>query len=804
MNMVKQEFINIFKNKILLISVIAITFIPILYASVFDKSVWDPYGMAKDLPVAVVNEDKPTELMGQKVDVGNQVVNQLKSNKDLKWEFVSADEAEKGMKDLYYYMIVTIPKDFSKNATTLIDKKPEKMQITYTTNDSLNYIGREIAEIGATTLESQVRNNVTQSYVTALNEVGKKAVQGIDEASNGASQLAKGTDQLQSGLKQYTGGVTQAADGSVQLKDGIGQLAGNIGPLSSGVTQLNDGAAQLSSGLGMINNKVQPMSGKVNELSAGLTELSTGSKELEQALGNIEGNISESSQQIIAGNLAQINADLESILTDSSKLQDVSLDASEISQNLNKISDSLNTIGSTLVVDSTALQAKVTDSINQLEGVDDAVKNQVIKDINSDIIGFENEQNKKIENFTGTLAGDINNAQASVEGLSSQAQALSELSASVAGSATNLQSGVDEIGAGTQQIMGMLNISPSNHVGTIAAGLDQMSSNVSRLSQELPMALSGVNELATGSSQLSGGLNDMYGQMPALSSGVSQLNDGTVQLNSGLNELNQNSPQLLSGVSQLDTGSNQLSSALGEATNLGAKANLQEKNIDMFADPTSLKNAKYSTVENYGQALAPYIMSLALFVGCLVFNFVFPIRRVSILGQSSKDWWLSKLAIGFVVSTAMAAIEATVMLLVGLQVEYKGKFYLMAFVTVWAYMFMVMFFAMSFDNPGRFIMMILLVLQLGGAGGTFPLPLQNSFFNAIHPFLPMSYSVYGFREAISSGIGAPMFNKSVTVLLCVFVGFVILLGIAMNILQKRNLSNVSELDDNQKLQALEK
>ncbi|AQP53475.1 YhgE/Pip domain-containing protein [Vagococcus penaei] len=804
MKMVKQEFINIFKNKILLISVIAITFIPILYASVFDKSVWDPYGMAKDLPVAIVNEDQPTEMLGQKIDVGNQVVDQLKGNKDLKWEFVSADKAKKGMDDLYYYMIVTIPKDFSKSATTLLDKNPEKMEITYTTNGSLNYIGQEIVKIGATTLESQVRDNVTGAYVTALNQVGKKAVAGINEASNGASQLANGTDQLQSGLKEYTSGVSQASDGSNQLTAGMGSLAGNIGPLSSGVTQLYGGASELSSGLGLIDQKVQPLGGKINQLSSGLDELSQGSKELETALATIESSLNETSQTTIKNNLLQAQADLEALLANTNKLNSVSLDASKISADLEAVSTSLNTIATTLHADSTALQASIADSINQLKDVDEAVKSTLINDINQAVINFENEQNQKVADVTGQLSSDLASAQSSAEALAVQAATLGELTSGIAENAGSLQNGINEIGSGTQQIMGIMDLSPSGNAGSLVAGLEQINSNVAQLGQELPTALNGVTSLASGSDQLASGLNDMYSKMPELSSGVSQLDSGATQLNSGLAELSKNSPELLKGISQLDGGSNQLATALGDASKMGDKVKLEEKNIDMFADPTSLKNDEYSQVDNYGQALAPYIMSLALFVGCLVFNFVFPIRRVSMLGQSSKDWWLSKVAIGFVVSTAMAAIEATVMLLIGLKVEYVGKFYLMAFVTVWAYMFMIMFFAMTFDNPGRFIMMILLVLQLGGAGGTFPLPLQNSFFNAIHPYLPMSYSVYGFREAISSGIGAPLFNKSVMILLSVFVAFVVLLGVSMNILQKRHLSNVSELDDNQKMQALEK
>ena len=114
-----------------------------------------------------------------------------------------------------------------------------------------------------------------------------------------------------------------------------------------------------------------------------------------------------------------------------------------------------------------------------------------------------------------------------------------------------------------------------------------------------------------------------------------------------------------------------------------------------------------------------------------------------------------------------------------------------------------MFLAMTFDNPGRFVAMILLVLQLGGAGGTFPIQLQAPFFKAIHPYLPMFYSVYAFREAISSGIGAPLFRKSILILALLTIIFVALLRYSMHVLQKKNLQNVSELNDNQKLQGLE-
>ncbi|WP_314060880.1 YhgE/Pip domain-containing protein [uncultured Vagococcus sp.] len=804
MKMTKQEFINIFKNKILLISVIAVTFIPILYASFFSKSVWDPYGRAKNLPVAVVNQDKPVTMEGQKVNVGEQVVGNLKKNHDLKWEFVSEEEAKKGMEDLYYYMIVTIPEDFSKDATTLIDKEPKKMELTYTTNGSLNYIGEEISQMGATQLESQVRDNVTQSYVTALATIGKEGIKSVDQAADGAGQLAAGTVQLESGLEQYTSGVSQANSGSEQLAAGTSQLAGNIGPLSSGVSQLNDGAGQLSSALNEVNGKVQPLTGRMTELSSGLNELSRGSQELATAIANVENGLDKNAQATIQQNIDQTKKELEAIINNTTQLKGVSVESALVATELQQISAQLNELDSRLMIDSANLQGQVADSINRQEGIEAETKSQLIADISSKVAAFESEQNAKIKAETATLSSNINHATTSANELAAQATALSELAAGIAANATTIQGSINEIEAGTNSVLNTLNIPPlSMKASVLVADLNQASHDLNMISSDMPMALNDVNQLTTGSDALATGLGQLYGQMPTLSSGVTQLNSGAAQLNSGLGELNQNSPQLMSGIDQLDDGAGQLAGALGQAATLAAKVDVNEKNIEMFADPTTLKLDEYSKVANYGEALSPYIMSLALFVGCLVFNFVFPIRKVSIAGQSARDWWLSKVAIGFAVSTAMALIEATLMLAIGLTVDNLGQFYLIALISAWAYMYLVMFFAMTFDNPGRFISMVLLVLQLGGAGGTFPMPLTNGFFNAIHPYLPMSYSIYGFREAISGGIGAPMFNKSVWVLSLLFVVFVILLKFSMSWLQKKHQQGISQLDDNQKLLAVE-
>ena len=108
--------------------------IPFIYAGLFLKSMWDPYGNLDKLPVAVVNEDRPVEYEGNTLSIGDDLTDALKENDSLDFHFVDRSEAQEGLKDGTWYMVITIPEDFSGNAATLLDDSPRKMQLDYETN----------------------------------------------------------------------------------------------------------------------------------------------------------------------------------------------------------------------------------------------------------------------------------------------------------------------------------------------------------------------------------------------------------------------------------------------------------------------------------------------------------------------------------------------------------------------------------------------------------------------------------------------------------------------------------------------
>lgn len=120
--MLKQEWKKLLGNKIMLIVIVAIIAIPTIYTTLFLGSMWDPYGNIDKLPVAVVNEDVPAVYGTSTLHVGDEMVKNLKKDASLDFTFTDQEAARRGLKDGSYYMVITIPENFSSNAATLTDK----------------------------------------------------------------------------------------------------------------------------------------------------------------------------------------------------------------------------------------------------------------------------------------------------------------------------------------------------------------------------------------------------------------------------------------------------------------------------------------------------------------------------------------------------------------------------------------------------------------------------------------------------------------------------------------------------------
>lgn len=856
--MIKAEFRHIRRNRLLLLSVIVICFIPFLYSIFFLKSVWDPYGSTQNLPVAVVNEDRAVKYQGQTLKVGAQLVQELRKNKQLKWEIVSKQTAKEGLAHRKYYTVVTIPKDFSKNAATVLNQSPKKMELKYETNGSLNYIGQVISEMAMTKLNQKIRAQVTQAYATTMIKLVKQVGTGFNQAASGAKQISTGMVTLNSGTNQFVAGVStvnngvqtlqaavtplasgasQLASGSTTLASGVNQYTSGVGLLAAGLTKLSANSAALNAGMATLASGVNQYTSGVDQLGSGLTTLKKKSASLNQGASQLNATVNSSLGSLdFTGIMSAMNqasqmksslASLQSGLTQAqSALSAVSTEANQLktaSSALSGVSSAASSLSGVTQNDAAIAQSAAALAKSTTDATTKAQLDTIAQKAQSNVTTIQG---------LGTALSQVNSLSTSLSGLQSQLNNLASLQTTLSGAQTTLNQ-ANQLLTTLQGYQGALSTMPSklaalkqatsslaSGINQYTAGVDTAASGASQLSANSASLTSGANQLQSGVSQYTAGVNQANagtGQLTAnsaaLVSGANQLATALIQLNakvpslvsgvsalaSGTQKLVDNSPALVAGTAKLNAGAGELADKLISGAEKVNAVQPSKKAAKMFAAPTTVKHTNYSYVPNYGHALAPYVLSVALYVGALIFNFVYPIRRVALLGRKASAWWASKLAVGMTSITVMALAEGGIMMLLGLQVLHVPSFFWTLILFGWASMAVVMFLSMTFDNPGRFVAMVLLMLQLGGSGGTFPMQVTMKFYNVIHWYLPMTYSILGLRNGISGGLGEHYVAFCNSVLLAITIVFVILLLVSMIYLQRHHYAGKSELDNNQEL-----
>ena len=662
--MLQAEWKHLFNNKILLISMAVISFIPILYSGFFLGSIWDPYGQTKNLPVAFVNEDKGASLNGKSLNVGESVEKKLKDNHDLGWEFVSRQQADEGVNSGHFYAVVTIPSDFSQKAASITKSEPQQAVINFTTTPAKNYIGSLVSNQAAAKVKSSVSEQITQAYAKGILENLDKLGIGLDTAANGASTLHDGLGRLQSGTQTYVGGVKQ--------------LAVNQQSLTGGLAQLSDGSRKLQAGLGQLSNNLPTESQ--------LSQLSDGMKQLQSGINQLNASVSNPSPALVA------------------QQNKVKTDTQTLVQTMNDSKSDLLAAGGTLQTLGTQAAASGSDSttisLPQISNISRAFT--------------------KTQTIIAQTATLLNDLQTLTQQLSAQQ--------------TQLQAGVSALNNGVNQ-----------------------------LTPNAITAFNGYNSVRFANNQLLAG-------SASLTNGLNEAKSGSQKLANGASLLESRSGALIDGTSQLASGADTLANKLADASNRIKIQPTGATTQQQIANPVKSEMTEKGNVPNYGYALSPYVLSLSLFVGAIVLNVIYPIRKTFSEQESAIRWWLSKASVAGVAAFMQATILMLVMVFfLGLTPEHPAHFIGAIYLTSFAYMSIVSLLVIVLDNPGRFLAMVLLVLQLGSSEGTFPIQTANGFFQAINPLVPMTYSIRALRQAISGELDNAFYGGSMWVL----VGFLL-------------------------------
>lgn len=814
--LLRKEFTEIIKSKKILIPIIAVLFVPILYAGMFLWAFWDPYKQLDDLPVAVVNLDKGAVFDGKPIEVGKGLVDNLKDNTSFKWEFVSEKEAEKGMEGRKYYMLVRIPDDFSSNATTLLKDDPKPLNLEYIPNESLNFLSSQIGGTAIEKIKGEVSSTLTKTYAEKMFDSIQDVSKGLADGAEGANKLHDGSSELH--------------DGSSKVTDGLHTLQGKSGEMKDGAQKLADGSNKLVDGSGKVTNGLNTLNSKTGEMQTGIGKLQDGSQKVTAGLNtlvNKSGELKTGTNELAAG--------MEQLVGGQSQLEGVS---QKIEKGLQELDSKVKSSAAGLE----EMQAKVPTILNKVnEKIDGAEKNvnqlngftqstagdaknaaQDVANLQKQIESLPKEYQEQLQPYITNAAKSTATVQQKVAVVSGGTKTLNEevnqLKGEINQKASEMQNklpnsgGINTLTDGITKLMNAQNQFVSKFHG-FGEGLNNAKVGVNKLNKGSDQLIDGVTQLADGSSKVTGGLGTLSAGANQMSGGITQLVDGSSQvttglgtLNGGLNQMSTGSTQLIDGVNKLadgsgkvtdglvkvNDGSGELAEKLGEGAEKTGEVKGTDKTYDMFASPVKVKTEKMAEVPNYGTGFTPYFLSLGLFVGALLLSIVYPLRDTVGVPKSGFSWFISKFGVLLSVGI-IQAIVADVILLFGLGVEVQSipYFILFSIVTSLAFIALIQCLVTAFGDAGRFIAIITLIIQLTTSAGTFPLELIPKFLQPFNAWLPMTYSVSGLKAVVLSGDFNFMWQN--IGMLMIFIVVLSLGTIAsLTLMHKRQFKNVAE------------
>lgn len=814
---------NVAKHWAAIVIIIGLTILPSLYAWFNIKASWDPYGSTKDVPIAISNKDKGANLRGKDINIGKEVVDSLKKNKNLGWKFVDEKEAIHGVEHGEYYASITIPKDFSEKIATVLDDNPQKPEIQYYVNEKVNAIAPKITSKGASGIVEEIGKNFVK---TANGEIFKIFNElGIDLETNLPSiekvkdlvfkleaqfpEINKIVDTALTDADKAQGLVTTAQDtmpkvesiihDSQQLtKDLDTFFAKNDQTLEEAPAAVKrdlvyakkaaDSTAQITDYLKdplanvnkeSIKNNIKSAQGTANRVKEVSQKIPSYTNKAREELNKVDPakvkEILEGIEQLSAGAIEQINLDIKN-LQDSNqpnkdeelkRLEDLKTAFTAINKKAKAVTEAAN--------DPNKNKQAIEDSLNQI----DSLAKNAEQDANS-FINFTNDLMNKVDNGIG---GNVNlePAKQGLYDVQSQLQKGINLIDGIIPILNDVDKLAGHAGKTTNipDIIAKLN----DAKGDMQKGIDLANKGIDMINkgqQPTKDLVESLNSLSKDASTTLGDILARYDSeiVPNFNDAIAKTKKINKEAADVLNTANEKLPDVKKLLEDASKGL-----ALGKEDVTKVKAELPEaekkikeiankirefesqedlkdiirllkhdveKQSDYFANPVNLKENKLFPIPNYGSAMSPFYTVLALWVGALLMVSLLTVE-VHEEDAEYKSYhiyfgrFLTFLSIGLAQAFIVAMGD---MFLLGTYVVDKFWFVLFSMLIAGVFVCIVYSLVSVFGNIGKSMAIVLLVLQVAGSGGTFPIQMTPKFFQAIYPFLPFTYAIRIIREAV--------------------------------------------------------
>lgn len=649
------------------------------------------------------------------------------------------------------------------------------------TNTLLTSLTEKAPDIAKLAAGAQTANEGAGTLLSSV----QKGTGDINTLASGAGQIASGVDKLNAGAKTLAGGLKQAQSGGKELEAGLSsQLVPGAKQLAAGAAQVGPGAAQFATGAtGFVTGADQAVTGLeavvagvgqvapgAQQVAGGVTLVVAGAGTLEAGAKTLAGGVTtaitgvgtlETGAQSVAGGATQVvtgagtlEAGAQAVANGlAALLQNPALAANPDVQKLAAAAGQVSAGITDLKTKAGALETgakQVAGGLTQLKSQAGQLETGA-KQVSAGITDLKTK--------AGALETGANQVAAGLGQINSSVQS------KLAGGVQQLRTGVTQLETGAQQLAAASQLSAGAQTlataleKQILPGVQSLNSGLTQLSTGAGTLTAGTSTLDAGTDQLAAGTQKLQNSWGTLTNGVSSLKTGLVQIadgnqtvNTGWGTLTDGATQLNDGANKLKDGSETLSTSLSSGAEQVNGLSVTDKNIAMFATPVKTVGEKVNSYTYYRDSTAPYILSLALFVGMLVLSFFVDFKKPATLPGSAFSWFVSKwlqLALFAVIQAVLVALFALFVL--GLDFANPGLFILFAIFTSITFMSIVFFLVSVGGNIGRFIALVFIVLQLSITGSNLPIAMLPENLRNLSQFLPLTYSNAGFKSVISLG-----------------------------------------------------
>lgn len=671
----RADWQRISASVVAVVVIMGLCLIPCLYAWFNIFSNWDPYGpdATSNIRVAVTSEDEGYELLGLKLNIGSMVLDGLKSNNQMGWDFVdSREEALEGVRSGKYYAALIVPSDFTGDFVSILDTDLQHPQIEYYENEKKNAIAPKITNKAKTAVQDEINATVVETVtnaVTTVSSVCRALGLDADDVSQGVIEKLNSAQNSLRTLEETLNAMQTLADQTDSILACAGVVTGDLDSIVSG-NDLSGIQDALDRGIGRLNETEAEIARQLEDIDAQIDVIAD---DIAAAVGT-----AEDVAGFLAGPAQRLDQRLEEQQKRLEKLRDFAAGYPAVQERLGNAIYRIGELRDLL---------KTLEDPGQLETWRQEVQAKV------------DEIRQELREAALRISGSVN-------------QRLEELNRDVKEKLLTLQNVFDNV----------------------SGGLSALGDKLTRYQE----AIQSTGTTLGGAIQLSSTLRGDLGQ-------------------------------LAQDVDRIVTGD-------GFRRFMEVLENDPEGLADYLSDPVAMETVPVYEISSYGSSMAPYYIMLALFVGSLLTATMLHVNAPMPELPRLRPWqrFFGRYQLFFLIGMVQALVTGLgCIYYIGIQCPYPGLFLLACCVCSLNFTMMNYALVYALDNIGMAASVIIMVIQVAGSGGVYPIDVLPGIFQKLYRFMPFHYGMDMIRETIA-GRYENVYWKNLAVMAAMCVLFAVL------------------------------